>query len=456
MVKLRKYLMCLIVLILILYTAFALYLKILATVVVHHAIDAIQTAVPEISEIKYDRIHFYPYDFFNKTLRVENLTVHFKHSDVNLKIDQVTLNHFTSLDQAPFGSFSVSMTHLQMSSLPDLVSILSAWNTNLPVAVQGISLPNGMSLTLSTTADYDASAHTLQVDLAANSMPAFVNLNDQVILNQITLDPHFFSKTTFIQAMSHANILQMNYHSDLTINLPISILQNSFPLPGNFLSNLGYTTLPISLQADTQYNGTNHTQSGTAQLSILNLGQFAANWQVLVTTPPSAANLAQLLMDPDAAALVQAESTPNLIQSAQISFTDQSFMNRFFQFLATNTNQSVAAIQTEIQSDLSSFTQNLQIPQLTAIVNTVNIFVANPSSLIIRLNPITPFSINDVTNFFNTQQSLKAGIEQSLSTTPDAQKAAIFNKYESSSIQTYSNFFNKLGLSVNADGVSAS
>ena len=456
MAKLRKYLMGLIVLVLVLYTAFALYLKILANLVVEHAIDAIRDAVPEISKIEYDRIHFYPYDFFNKKLSVDNLTVHFKDSNLTLKIDQISLTHFNSLHQNPFGSFSVSMSHLQMSSLPDLVSVLSAWNTNLPVAIQGISLPSGMSLNLSATADYDALAHTLHVNLSAVSAPAFVLLNDQIMLNQITLSPQFFSTTAFINAMNNANISQMNYHTDLTIDLPVSILQSSFPLPGNFLNNLGYTTLPISLQADTQYNGDNHTQTGTAQLSILNLGQFVANWEVLVTTPPSAANLAQLLMNPDAAALVQAQSTPNLIQSAQISFTDQSFMNRFFQFLATNTNQSVAAIQTAIQSDLTGFTQNLQIPQLTAIVNTVNTFVANPSTLIIRINPITPFSINDVTTFFNTQQSLKAGVVQSLSTTPDAQKAALFNNYESTSIQTYSNFFNKIGLSVNADGVSTS
>ncbi|MCX7122531.1 MAG: hypothetical protein NTV32_02460 [Gammaproteobacteria bacterium] len=453
---LRKYLMGLIILILVLYTALALYLKILATLMVDHAMDAIKKTVPAISEIQYDRIHFYPYDFFNKTLHIDHLNIRFKDSNVTLKIDQVTLHHFMSLRTDSFGSFDLSMTHLQMSSLPDLVSMLSAWNTNLPVAIQGISLPSGMSLTLSATANYDAPAHTLQIALNTQSEPNFLILNDQIILNQINLNRSFFSKANFIQAMNAASIDQINYHTDLTINLPVSILQNSFPLAGNFLQNLGYTTLPISLQADTQYHGNNHTQTGDAHLSILNLGQFNANWDVLVTTPPSAANFAQLLIDPNALALTQAESTPNLVQSAQISFTDQSFMNRFFQFLASNTNQSVAAVQSAIQTELTTVTQNLQIPQLTAIVNTVNNFVANPSTLVIRVNPIIPFTLTDITTFFNAQQSLKMGIQQTLSTTPATQKAALFNHYESTSIETYSNFFNKIGLNVSADGIASS
>lgn len=456
MIQFRKYLMGLIILILVLYTALALYLKILATLMVQHTIDAIKTRVPAISDIQYERIHFYPYDFFNKKLSVEDLTVHFKNSPLSLKIDEITLNHFMSLHQNPFGSFDLTMTNLQMSSMPDLVSALSAWNTNLPISVQGISLPTGMSLALSAEAQYSAQAQVLQLDLSTQSKPNFVILNDRIILNHLILNRDFFSTNGFANAMNQAVIAQMNYHTSVTLNLPIAILQNNFPLPGNFLANLGYTTLPISLEADTQYNGASHTQAGNAQLSILNFGQFNANWLVLVTTPPATANLTQLLMDPNAAALTQTNSSPNLIQFAQISFDDQSFMNRFFQFLATNTNQSVAAIQTEIQTDLTGFTQNLSIPQMKAIVTTLNNFVANPSNLTIQLNPITPFSITDVTTFFNAQQSLKASIQQSMSSLPDAQKAALISNYENTSTETYSNFFNKIGLSVSANGVSAS
>ncbi len=454
--RLRKVLMGLIILILVSYTAFALYLKILATLMIHHAIDQIEKKVPQVSSIQYDRIHFYPYDFFDKKMSIDHLIIHFKQSGQVLTVDQITLYHFLSLEQNPFGSFEVSLNNVQMTALPAVFSTLSSWNTNLPMTLQGLPLPSGMNLTLSALFNYDANQHSLQVDLNTASMPSFATVSQEVILDHLTLSPAFFQSADFQSAMNAATIRQMTYHAQAHLTLPVSIIQNSFALVGNFLQNLSYTSLPIQFEADTFYQGNTHVQTGNAQLSIEDLGQFNSSWNVLVTTPPTPGNFAQLVLDPDAALLMQAMSTPNLIQSAQLSFIDQSFVNRFLQFLATNSNQSIANVQSALQTDISSFTQNLQIPQLTAIANTLNGFIANPSSLSLHLNPVTPFSVSDISNFLSTQQTLRANIQQNLSTLPAAQQSAFFAQYEAQSIQSYSNFFNKIGLSVSVNGISAS
>lgn len=444
----KKYFSIAVLVLLGVYLAFAIYLKIVSREMVVETIANIKANNPAVSDIAYGNIEFSPFDFFNETLSIRHVTVTFNNSNVILNMGQIKCVHFMGLSQNPFGSFTLSIQDAEVNSFSDLYATLTTWTNNSLLYSELANIPEVLSLNLNAMANYNGPQKNLvlNVDIDSQTIPL---LTYQVTLNHLVLSQAFFSDpVSFSNAMNAATVSQMSYSANVNAALPVNALGVLFPIAANLLQNVGYTTLPVQFQVESDYTAGQNQQAVNAKLAINNLGTLNFTGNLILGAPPSPGNFANFILNPNSTAPVEA---PTLIQSASLSYTDASFVGRFLQFLATNTGQPVGTVLGTIQTNLDRFAVNLNIPQFSAIANTLSAFLANPGTLIINLNPTTPFSLDDVAHFFATQKAMNHAIQANLGKLSGSQKELFFDRYQQASTTSYSNFLNRIGLSVTAN-----
>ncbi len=445
MSQFKKYFSIAVVTVLVIYLAFALYLKIVSREMVKDAIASIRANNPEINQIEYGRIGFSPFDFFKEHLSVQNLRVTFNNSNVILTIGEVDCSHFMGLNQNPFGSFDLSISDAEVNSFSDLYATLTTWTNNSLLYGELANIPEVLSLNLNATAQYNGPAQSLLLNVNLDSQ-AIPLLTYQVTLTHLVLSQAFFNDpVTFSNAMNAASVSQMNYSANVNASLPVNALSVLFPIAANLLQNLGYTTLPLQFQVESDYSAGQNQQVVNAKLMVNNLGSLTFVGNLILGAAPSPGNFANFILNPDSTAAVGA---PTLIQSASLSYTDASFVGRVLQFLGTTTGEPVGTILSTIQTNLDRFAMNLNIPQVSAIANTVSAFLANPGTLTVTLSPIKPFSLDDVEHFFATQKAMNHAIQANLGKVSGTQKELFFDRYQQASTAGYGNFLNRVGLSV--------
>lgn len=445
MSQFKKYFSIAVVVVLVVYLTFALYLKIVSRELVKEAIATIKVSNPEVNQIGYGSIAFSPFDFFKENLSVQNVRMTFNNSNVVLTIGTIDCSHFMGLNQNPFGSFTLSIEDAEVSSFSDLYATLTTWTNNSLLYGELANIPEVLNLNLNATAQYNGPAESLllNVNLDSQTIPL---LTYQVTLTHLVLNQAFFNDpVTFSNAMNAASVSQMNYSANVNASLPVNALSALFPIAANLLHNLGYTTLPLQFQVASDYTAGQNQQAVNAQLVVNNLGSLTFVGNLILGASPSPGKFANFILNPDSTAPA---STPTLIQSASLSYTDASFVGRVLQFLGTTTGEPVGTILSTIQTNLDRFAMNLNIPQVSAIANTVSAFLANPGTLTVTLNPTKPFSLDDVTHFFATQKAMNHAIQTNLGRLSGTQKELFFDRYQQASTAGYGNFLNRVGLSV--------
>jgi len=296
--------------------------------------------------------------------------------------------------------------------------------------------------------NYIASTNTLNISLTElkKSIPFFTY---QTSLSPLPLSHTFLTDPgTFLSVLDNTAIQSSHY--DLNINDPllVSDVSNTSPLLGNFLQNLNYTVLPLHMDITSDYQGGQKQETFQGNIKIQDLGDIHLEWTILFDSPPTPYNLANLILNPGTP---QFKKDSVMIQSADITYTDRSFMPRLFTYLSGTMNQPVSTIQDMIQNVLTSYAAETDIPQFTSISNELSNFIANPGTLAFNLNPAKPFSLDNVATFFSKQQKLNKVLSQGMSHLSDEQKARLFKRYEATTSQAYSDFFNQIGLSVIAN-----
>lgn len=431
-----------------LYIIFAIYLKIVGREMAHQAIDSLKQSHPEIQGIEYQQVLFSPYDFFRKQIALEGITIKLNNSNAVFEIGLLRCIHFMSLKQNPLGSFTLQIQNLRVNSLPNLYTSLTTWSDSPFLYNQLEYIPNNLQISLDGEAQYQAQEQTLSLNLKAHEEDLSF-LNYAVTLQNIKLTPLFFSNAlSFSNTMNAAQVTQMAYSANINTSINTTTLQSALPIVSNLLQNMGYTTLPLHLQVDSQYAASDQMQNIQASLNINNLGAAQFQAKLIKKSPPSAGSFANFILNPSAS---QEESAPDFIQSASLTYTDASLINRLLQFLSATTGQSIADVQATLEDNLDQFFNTLQIPQLESIGNTLNDFITNPASLTVSLNPPSPFSTEDISHFFATQKKMNSAIQANLNKLSNTQKEVFFDRYQNASITAYSLFLNQIGLSVTAN-----
>lgn len=439
----KKIIIGIVILLIFTYIGLTVYLKIIAKNLMHTSIQNIETLYPQIQNISYESSRFTPYDLLTENLNISNITIRFKQSSTIWHIDHIKVHNFMGLKKNPFGSFDLSFNHLTVNSAQNLYPfIIPLGNSyNQLTAIPALSHPM-----LNGELNYNAPAHQLTL-----SLHQFINntpiLNLQMTLNSLSLNRKMLSnQTAFLNAMSAATISNLNYQLNFDQIFTLKDIANQFPTLGFFLQNLGYTTLPVHIDLTSNYQGGQNQEDFHADINIRQFGQLALNWTLLYSAPLSPYNLASYFFNTENSNMPE---VPPLIQSANMTYTDQSFINRLFNYLANLTQQPVATIQTEIQNILLSYAAQTNIPEFTSISNAIANFIANPGSITFNFNPAIPFGFNTISDFFAAQQQLNNFLNSAnMNNLTGEQRDALFDRYKTVTSQAYSAFFNKIGLSV--------
>lgn len=431
-----------------LYIAAFAYLKIAARDLVRHAIQNIETFYPQVQDISYKSTSFSPYDFLTENLTVNDITISFNDSDVVLHLDQIKVHNFMGLAKDPYGSFDLSFQNLTANSFQDLFTTLATWSNNNLLYSELGNVPDTLNLSVNGDINYDANSQTLSLNL--NQLENNTQLlNYQTTLSPLPLSHEFFSdQNTFLNVLNQTAIVSSHYQLNFDQTFPIQDVESAFPLLGNFLQNIGYTNFPVHIDAQSDYQGGQNQQVFHANVNIAELGSIHLDWTLLYDQPLSPYNFANYLLNTNNPNVTE---NPPLIQSANITYTDESFMNRLYNYLSASMHQPISSIQSMIQGILTSYAAETNIPEFTSISNELSSFISNPGTLSFSLNPAQPFSFNDAASFFAKQQRLNTLLSNEMSTLSPTQKAILFNKYEQATSTAYSNFFNRIGLSVVAN-----
>lgn len=258
-------------------------------------------------------------------------------------------------------------------------------------------------------------------------------------------EPLLSNPTLFLTALSHAVVLNAHDQINVDETFSISDILNTQPLLGAFLQNLGYTSLPVHVNATSDYAGGENQQAFQADMNISELGDFALKWRLQLDSPPSAYRFVYYMFY---GAPPPIRVNPPLIAAATLVYTDESFMNHVFTYLAKTFNEAPMDIQTNISHILTAYADEINNPALASAVNEIAKFIASPQTLTITLTPASPFRFQDITDFLNSQQELNAILIHTVGTLSAKQKAVLFNRYEAATSQAYTTFFQRIGLNI--------
>lgn len=444
----KKIILSLVTFFLVLIIALSIYLKVVAKDMIRNAINNLEIFYPQISNITYQSTNFALWDFFTETLTVNNITITLNDTEAVFHIDQIKIHNFMGLKQDPYGSFELSFRNLTVNSLQDLSTTLATWSNNAYLYSELGNIPNNINLGVNGEVRYDANPQTLGLNLGVLEDNQSI-LNYQTTLSPLPLSSELLSnQTNFLNALNQTAIVSSHYQLQFDETFAIADVESAFPLIGNFLQNLGYHALPVHLDAQSDYQGGQNQEIFHADINIKGLADLHLDWTLIFGAPLSPYNFANFLLNPGNPTY---QENPPMIQSADITYTDQSFMNKLFNYLSTSMHQPISNIQSMIQTLITNYAQQTNIPEFTSISNELTNFIANPGTLSFNLNPAIPFSFNDVLSFFAFQQQLNTMMIENMSKLSSEQKGTLFNRYESSTAQAYSNFFHKIGLSVIAN-----
>ncbi len=444
----RKFFLSLLIALVCLYIAFAIYLKIMAREYIKEAISSIKGFYPQIANISYESTNFSPYDYLRDNIGINKISISFNNTDLTFNINNIKIHDFRNLEKNSFGSFNLSFDNFTVSSFADLYDALAIFSDNNLLYSQMGNIPDHLNLSMSGDFNYTADDQTLAMNLIErqNDNPIFTY---QTTLSSLPLSRAFLSNPTIFLNTLNSTVTQRS-HYQLNVDQTVSVADiiSTSPLLGNFLQNLNYTTLPMHINATSDYQGGQNQETFYANADIQDVGSLNLSWTILFDTPPSPYNLASLLLDPEHPHF---KSTSFMIQSANITYTDHSFMNRLFVYLSNVMHQPVSQIQDVMQNILTSYAAQTDIPEFSSISNELSNFIDNPGTLSFSLNPPTPFGFSDIAKFFAAQQRANMIMSKDLSKLSGAQRNLLFNRYEQATSQAYSNFFARIGLSVEAN-----
>ena len=447
---LRRSLMILVLVLLIVYAGLAIYVKHLAEELLNQDIMSIENLYPNITEIHYQQVQFSPIDFLKQQLSINDISFHVNSPELQVHLDQIDIKNFLSFNQDPFGPFSIRIKKLSVDQFANLYGLI-AISTNSPYLYSEFgNLPNNLNLSLDGNIDYlpndNLSTH-IQLNLSANQTNIF---NYQAVIAELPLNQTFFTDADcFMKAINQSQIESFNYVFHLQHNFSLAEISNVFPETANFLGELGYQSLSTDIEDDSSYNAGNANEINHLNVNIQNLGSLQSNITYQINQTPSLAdNVNQWLNSTDPSV---ANIAINLIQSATITYQDASLMHRLLQWLAQNTGNSINNTQSMLTTLINGMAQNLNIPQINVIATQLNNFISNPGALTLGLNPAKPFALETVLAFFQTQQQRNVVIQQQLAQLPSNQRATAYQTYLTQSLNAYSNFFNRLGLSLIAN-----
>lgn len=442
---LRIFIIMAILVFLFIYASLSVYLKYLAREAVDSAIARIEATDPNINKINYAHLKFSPLDFFNQQLTLTGVTFHLNNPNLNISLDSLTLKHFMSFTQNPLGPFEVDFTGARIDQFTNIYGLITTWLNNPYLYSEFGNVPNQLALNLDGSANYQpGNNHEVDLMLSINNKKLQL-FSYQIKVNQLNLTADFFSKLpVFLNTLQQSQIGHIQYQAAINYTVTPQEIASISPGFAQYLQNLGYQDLPISVNGNSTYNAkdtqeTYHFNIAIQQLGMLNI---ALNYQIL--NPPSLANTANEILGAD----VNTNAAADLIQSARLSYQDDSLMSRIIQNLATSSGQTVEATQNQLITMVNGYAQNLNIPQMTNIATQLDAFILHPGALTINLEPVTPFSLDDVANFFGAQQQRNQVLQKRLAKLTEPERTKVYNAYLQESLSAYSDFFNRIGLTV--------
>ncbi len=439
------------IILIIAYFSFSLYLKMLGRDLVQNAIHTIQTAYPEVKSIQYGEIELSPTTFMSKTLTVHNINLTLNQSPLILHIDTLSVHNYLALKQHPFCSFDLNFKNLSLNAMQGVYDRLALWS-NEPSLIDLLeNIPLTVKLTASGSMGYDAGTQNLALNFneIADGNPIFFY---QTNLSPLPLSQSLLSNSTeILTALSHSVVL--NAHDQVNVDETFSIAEvlNTFPLLGTFLQNLGYTNFPVHVNATSDYAGGENQQTFQADIDISEVGDLALKGTFDLNSPPSPYRFAYYMLynAPPPIAV-----NPPSIAAATLVYTDESFMNHLFTSLAKTFNEAPMNIQANMHHILTAYADEMNNPALSSVIYEIAKFVANPRTLIMTFTPASPFRLEDIINFFNSQRQLNTILIHNVGALSTKQKAVLFNRYEAATSASYTAFFQRIGLNISANASS--
>lgn len=446
---LKSYLVVGVLVFLFIYASFGMYLKYLAHDAVDRAIHTVEMTDPNISDIQYQHLQFSPIDFFKQQLTLKGISFHLNNPNTNVGIDALTLQHFMGFTKNPLGAFEIQFKGAHVDQVAGLYGMITTWLNNPYLYSELGNVPNALKLNLDGSANYLPN-NNHEVDLTLTLKNKDLQLfTYQIMVNNLNLSPDFFnSMPAFLSAIQQSQIMHVHYQADIDYVITPTELANLSPGFAQYLGNLGYQNLPLSINGNSDYNAKDTQETYHFNVAIQDMGALTAAINYQIVNPPSLAkSIGQLLGTTDNSQAL----APDLIQSATITYQDASLMHRVMQNMARNSGATVADAQNGMISMINNLSKNLAIPQMTAMATALDAFILNPQSLTLNLQPTAPFSFDDIANFFAAQQQRNQVVQENLSKLTGDARTKAYGKYLEQSFTAYSDFFNRIGLSVTAN-----
>jgi hypothetical protein len=446
---LKSYLVVGVLVFLFIYASFGMYLKYLAHDAVDQAIHTIETTDPNISNIQYRHLQFSPIDFFKQQLTLKGISFHLNNPNTNVGIDALTLQHFMGFTKDPLGAFEVNFKGAHVDQFAGLYGMITTWLNNPYLYSELGNVPNALKLNLDGSANYIPNNNhevDLTLTLKNKNMELFTY---QIMVNNLNLTPAFFNTMpAFLSIIQQSQIMHVHYQADIDYVLTPTELANLSPGFAQYLGNLGYQNLPLSIRGNSDYSAKDTQETYHFNVAIENMGALTAAINYQIVNPPSLAkSIGQLLGTTNNTQAL----APDLIQSATLSYQDASLTHRIIQNMAQNSGATLADTQNGIITMINGLSRDLAIPQMNAMAMAINSFILNPQNLTLNLQPTTPFSFDDIANFFVAQQQRNQVIQQNLSKLNGDGRTKAYGSYLQQSFTAYSDFFNRIGLSVTAN-----
>ncbi len=446
---LKSYLVVGVLVFLFVYASFGVYLKYLAHDAVDQAIHTIELTDPNISDIEYQHLQFSPIDFFEQQLTLKDISFHLNNPNTNVSIDALTLQHFMGFTKDPLGAFEIHFRGAHVDQFTGLYGMITTWLNNPYLYSELGNVPNELKLNLDGSANYIPN-NNHEVDLTLTLKNKDLELfTYQIMASNLNLTSNFFnSMPAFLSTIQQSQIMHVHYQAEIDYVITQSELTNLSPGFAQYLGNLGYQNLPLSINGNSDYSAKDTQETYHFNVAIQNMGALTAAINYQIVNPPSLAkSIGQLLGTTDNNQAL----APDLIQSATITYQDASLVHRVIQNMAQNSGATVADTQNGIITMINGLSQNLAIPQMTAMAMALNAFILNPQSLTLNLQPTAPFSFDDIANFFAAQQQRNQVVQNNLSKLTGDARTKAYGKYLEQSFTAYSDFFNRIGLSVTAN-----
>jgi hypothetical protein len=430
------------------YASLGVYLKFLAREAVDQAISKIEATDPNINNIKYTRLQFSLKDFFKQQLTLSGVTFHLNNPNINVALDTLTLQHFMSFTKDPLGPFTVTFTGAHVDQFASLYGMVTTWLNNPYLYSEFGNVPNQLDLNLDGSANYlpqNNHETDLTLTLKNKNLALFTY---QIKVNRLNLTAGFFNNLpVFLGALMQSEIAHIHYQANITYTVTAQEIASIAPGFSQYLQALGYQNLPITINGNSDYNAKDTQETYHFNIAVKNMGVLntAINYQII--NPPSLYTTANQLLGTNNTNT----SAPDLIQSANVSYQDNSLMSRVLEHMAQTSNQSVTTTKNALIASVNNLAQNLNLPQMNLIATQLNIFILDPQTLTVYLQPTTPFSIDDIANFFASQQQRNQAIQTRLAKLKGAARTKAYNAYSQQSMNAYSRFFNRIGLSMVAN-----